>query len=184
MQKLPRYRNVESIIDTGYRRATKSELRRLGRSEKSVLYTSANTKRATRFFTRNDLYKTNIDRQIAESGQRDLERVRVRKHEFVIYANPDKPLSISGAEKEMRKFFNFLQRRYKMKREYQFGYTYTLADGRTISVSPIIWQNRQSSFERFKDIILEYVFVKKNKPKVLPPQMYVSLIEGHIWIPY
>jgi len=184
MQKLPRYRNHESVIDAGYRRATKSELRRLGRSEKSVLYTSANTKRATRFFTRNDLYKSNIDRQIAESGQRVLERVRVHKHEFVIRSSINKPLNISEVEKEMRKFFNFLQRKYKMKREYQFGYIYTLADGRTISVSPIIWQNRHSSFERFKDIILEYVFTKKNKLKVLPPRMYVTLIEGHIWIPY
>lgn len=163
----PKYAKPKSVVQSGFRRVTKSELKALGYSTKSALYTKAGVEHPTKFLTRSqiravqtplkekELFKSfhfpQVKRERIKAARRKLFR-----HTHTVYSDYLKPINLSQAITLTEKFFDFLQTRYNPKPLNQIGMIYK-GVGDDFSIQPRLWRDRYSLLiENLKRMLKKY----------------------------
>lgn len=188
-KQAPKYVNPKTVIKSGFRRVSKSELKALGYSEKSALYTKAGIKNPSKFVTRaqitenleyvspaNPYYQVKYERrsEFREFPQIKKERIlaarrKIIRHTHTVYNNYNTPITLASAIDYTEKFFEFLERRYHPTWRNQIGVIY-IGVGDEFSIQPRLWRNRQ-------DLVLDHL---KRMLKRYKAKMQIRMIIG--WI--
>lgn len=158
-KKAPKYSDPKRVVKQGVRRVTKTELKKLGYSQRSVLYVPRNVKNPTKFLTRTDLKKYLPERQGQPKGQfTKLSRERIRalkkkrfKHTYTIYSDYKKPINYKQAAILTEQFFQFLQQKHRPVSTNSIGVVYIGIDD-SFSRQPVLWQSKETIIER----LIEY----------------------------
>lgn len=171
MKRIQKYSNPKRVVKEGYRRATKSELKDLGYSPRSVLYTKKDVKNPTKFLTRADVstvLKPLREKQIySKFGFSEIKRERIRaarrkifRHTFAVYSDYKNPLTLTQAIDKTNEFLDFLKVKFNPTERNQLGIIYK-GDGDDFSIQPRLWRDRKS-------LIIETLetMLKKYKAKI------------------
>lgn len=170
-KRIERYSNPERVVRGGLRRATKKELKRLGYSTKSILFTGKDVKNPTKFLTRAEVRKVQepIKREelakrgigyIKKERIRALKRKRRYRYEYAIYSNYLKPITLSVAKQLTIEFLDFLKKEHNPTYKTSIGVIYTGVED-SFGLQPILWQSRE-------DLIIDDLErkIKKYKQKM------------------
>lgn len=148
----PKYGNVKNVVRQGFRRVSKSELKALGYSTKSALYTKQGVTHPSKFLTRADIRKVQEplkEKELFESfhfSQIKRERIQATRrklfrHTHAVYSDYLKPVTLQQAITLTEKFFEFLEKRYNPTWRNQIGMIYKGIDD-DFSLQPRLWRDR------------------------------------------
>lgn len=167
-KKLTRkYSDVKSVVKSGFRRVTKSELKALGYSTKSALYTKAGVTHPNRFLTRADIRKVQEplkDKElfnVFKFPQIKKERIRaarrkIIRHTHTLYYDFLKPVTLEQSITLTEKFFTYLENKYHPTWRNQIGIIYKGVDD-DFSLQPRLWRDRQKLIiDQLKRMIRKY----------------------------
>lgn len=160
-----KYAKPKSIVEGGFRRVTKSELRKLGYSERSALYTKADVKNPTKFVTRADIRKVQqplLDAELADVPFHKLKRERIRslrkkrfKHTYTIYSDYKNFITLEQAIVLTKNFFEFLKKKHKPQGMNTIGLIYNGVDD-DFSIQPRYWADRDFVIEELTKMVKKY----------------------------
>lgn len=166
-KQAPKYAQPKQVVKSGFRRVTKSELKALGYSTKSALYTKAGVANPTKFVTRADIRAVQgplKEKELFKSfGFPQIKKERIKaarrkifRHTHTIYSDYLKPITLQMAITLTEKFFNFLESRYHPTWRNQIGIIYKGVDD-DFSIQPRLWRDRQGMFiEHLKRMLKKY----------------------------
>jgi hypothetical protein len=153
IKQAPKYANAVGVVKSGFRRVSKAELKRLGYSQKSALYTKAGVANPKKFVTRADI--RHVQEPLKEKElfqafhfpQVKKERIKaarrkIVRHTHTVYSDYLKPVSLGQAITLTEKFFEYLQKRYSPTWRNQIGLIYKGVDD-DFSLQPRLWRDRQ-----------------------------------------
>lgn len=165
----PKYAKPKTAVQSGFRRVRKSELKALGYSEKSALYTKADVANPTKFLTRaqitknleyvspaNTYYQVKYERINTPTKFHLISRVRIiggirhnikrYKYTFAIYSGEGtgKTITLDRAEQLTNEFFEFIQNKYNPTALTEIGVEY-FGDNHGIKLMPRLWSQRKSA---------------------------------------
>ena len=171
-QKVSKYANPKAVVKGGFRRATKSELKALGYSPRSVLYTKAGVKNPKKFITRADIRAVQRPAQIAEIEATNifsqLKRDRIKsssrklfRYTYSIYSDYLKPINAEQARGLIVKFFNYLQKRFNPHYKKNAVSVEVTAVDTKFYIGPVAWRDRAEILERLTRTLQEYKIDKK-----------------------
>jgi hypothetical protein len=167
----PKYSNVKTVVKGGFRRVTKAELKALGYSTKSALYTKGDVSHPSKFLTRADIRKVQEpvrEKELFQSfhfSQIKRERIqaarrKIFRHTHAVYSDYLKPVTLQQAITLTQKFFDYLERKYHPTWRNQIGLIYKGVDD-DFSLQPRLWRDR-------KELIIDRLtqMLKKYKAKM------------------
>lgn len=170
-KKAPKYANPKSVISDGFRRVSKAELKALGYSARSVLYTKQGVTNPTKFLTRTDIRKVQQPLKEKELFQKfkfpQIKRERIKaarrkifRHTHTVYSDFMKPVTLEQAITLTEKFFDFLKNKYNPTWRNQIGMIYKGVED-DFSLQPRLWRDRQ-------DLIIDSLkrMIRKYKAKM------------------
>lgn len=170
-KRAPKYSNVKQVVGGGFRRVSKAELKALGYSTRSALYTKAGVTHPSKFLTRADIRKVQQplkDKELFQAfrfPQVTKERIKaarrkIVRHTHTVYTDYLKPVTLEQAITLTQKFFEFLEKRYHPTWRNQIGMIYKGVDD-DFSVQPRLWRDR-------KNLIIDHLkkMLKKYKAKM------------------
>lgn len=176
-KQAPKYAQPKRIVKSGFRRVTKSELKALGYSPKSALYTKAGIEHPTKFLTRSQI-KENIEYVSPERNPYYAERAQILKprsefaeikkerilaarrklfrHTHTVYSDYEKPVTLQQAITLTEKFFDFLENRYHPTWRNQIGLIYKGVND-DFSIQPRLWRDRYGLIiDQLKNMLKKY----------------------------
>jgi len=164
-RKAAKYSKPASIVKGGFRRVSKSELKALGYSTRSALYTKADVHVPTRFLTRADIRKVQrpaLDAELAELPFFKLKRERIRmlrkkrfKHSYTIYSDYKNYISLEQAITLTENFFDFLKKKHRPTPRNTIGVVYLGADD-SFGIQPRYWRDRADVIDELKRMMRKY----------------------------
>lgn len=163
----PKYANPKTVVKGGFRRVTKSELKALGYSAKSALYTKADNRHPNKFLTRADIRK--VQQPIKDTElfkafrfpQIKKERIlaarrKIVRHTHTVYSDFLKPVTLEQSIVLTQKFFDYLQKRYNPTWRNQIGLIYKGVDD-DFSIQPRLWRDRDGLIiQHLKKMLKKY----------------------------
>lgn len=166
-----KYANPKGVVKGGFRRVTKQELKLLGYSTRSALYTKAGVTHPNKFLTRADirkvqeplkekeLFKTFRFPQVKKERIKAARR-KIIRHTHTVYSDFMKPVTLEQATTLTEKFFEFLEKRYHPTWRNQIGLIYKGVDD-DFSIQPRLWRDR-------KGLVIDHLkkMLKKYKAKM------------------
>lgn len=150
----PKYANPKSVVKGGFRRVSKSELKALGYSSRSVLYTKQGVTAPNKFLTRADIRKVQAplkEKELFKSfGFPQVKKERIKaarrkivRHTHAIYSDYMQPVTLEQSITLTEKFFDFLEKKYNPTWRNQIGIIYRGVDD-DFSIQPRLWRDRKT----------------------------------------
>ena len=167
IKRAPKYANPKSVVKGGFRRVTKDELKALGYSTRSVLYTKIGVERPTKFLTRADVRKVQEPLKDAElftlfhfpkiSRERiKAARRKIYRHTYAVYSDFVRPITLQQAITLTERFFEFLEKQHNPTWRNQIGVIYMGADD-SFSLQPRLWRDRKELIiDRLREMLTRY----------------------------
>lgn len=165
-RQAPKYFRPSEIIKAGYRRVTKSELKDLGYSPRSALYTKAGIKKPKKFVTRRDIKivkeperlhriaKGTPFRLIKSERIRSLKKKRF-KHLYTVYSDYKKPISLSVAIDLVTQFFDMLKAKHHPIERNTIGIIF-MGENDDFSIQPRYWRDRDDVLDELRRMLEQY----------------------------
>lgn len=163
----PKYAKPESIVKGGFRRVSKAELKSLGYSARSVLYTKQGVSHPTKFLTRADVRKVQQpvkDKELFNTfkfSQIKRERIKAARrktyrHTHTVYGDYMHPVSLDEAIMLTENFFVFLRKKYNPTWRNQIGLIYKGVED-DFSIQPRLWRDRKALvIDKLKGMVKKY----------------------------
>lgn len=166
-KQAPKYSNPKAVVKGGFRRVSKNELKALGYSARSVLYTKAGVTSPNKFLTRSDIKKVQEPlRNLELSGKYKFgkigrERIRaarrkIFRHTYTLYSDYMRPITLQMAIDLTEKFFDFLEKKHNPTWRNQIGIIYKGVED-DFSIMPRLWRDRQKLvIDHLKKMLKKY----------------------------
>lgn len=167
-KRAAKYAKPASVVKSGFRRVSKGELKALGYSARSVLYTKSDVRHPTKFLTRADIVK--VQRPLQEKELREkfgtfskVKRERIQaarrkifRHTHAVYSDYQKPVTLEQAIALTENFFAFLEKKYHPVWRNAIGLIYKGLDD-DFSIQPRLWRDRQKLvIDTLKSMLKKY----------------------------
>lgn len=157
----PKYAKPKAVVKSGFRRVTKSELKALGYSTKSALYTKAGVEHPTKFLTRSQIRAVQkplrekqfvsserlhkVSRYKREQIKGGIPKGKKRfKYSYVVYAGDY--ITVERAIDYTYNFFEFLKETHHPHKNSQIGMKYEGKDASGVDdafhLMPRLWSQR------------------------------------------